>query len=394
MLEFVPEHWKVIKHVRPKYSCSACQKIVQANATSRPIGRSYAGPGLLAHVLVAKYCDHLPFYRQSQIYARDGVEIERATLADWGGAASALLDPLLGASEDYVMGADKLHADDTPIPVLTPGTGKTKTGRLWAYVRDDRPAGSTDPPAVLLRYSPDRKGERPRAHLQDFRGILQAEAYGGFNGLYDRAHEPLIEAACWAHARRGLFEAEAADPAAVHEGLTQIAALYAVEEQICTLALSGEAKQLHRLTHSKPIVAGFFDWIERQLRRQGLTPANPLTKALAYARERRAGLEVFLTDPAVPIDTNHLERALRVIPMGRKSWLFYWTELGARHVGIVQRLIVTCRLHGVDPYTYLVDVLQRVAAHPAARVAELTPRLWKRHFADRPLRFDLDDFPP
>jgi len=198
----------------------------------------------------------------------------------------------------------------------------------------------------------------------------------------------------WAHARRGLFEAEAADPAAVHVGLAQIATLYAVEAQIRTLALSSEAKQLHRLTHSKSIVAGFFDWIDRQLRRQGLTPANPLTKELACARERRAGLEVFLTDPEVPIDTNHLERALRVIPMGRKSWLFCWTELGARHVGIVQSLIVTCRLHGVDPYTYLVDALQRVAEHPATRVAELTPRLWKQHFADRPLRSDRDDCPP
>jgi transposase len=205
VLEYVPEHWKVLKHVRPKYSCSACQKIVQANAPSRPIERSYAGPGLLAHVMVSKYCDHLPFYRQSQIYARDGVELDRSTLADWGGAASALLDPLLGALEDYVMGGHKLHADDTPIPVLAPGTGKTKTGRLWAYLRDDRPAGSTDPPAVLFRYSPDRKGERAREHLQHFRGILQADAYGGFNGLYDREHEPLIEAACWAHCPESRF---------------------------------------------------------------------------------------------------------------------------------------------------------------------------------------------
>jgi transposase len=160
MLEYVPEHWKVIRHVRPKYSCSVCQKIVQASAPSRPIERSYAGPGLLAHMLVSKFCDHIPYYRQSQIYARDRVELDRSTLADWGRAASALLDPLLGALEDYVMAAHKLHADDTPIPVLAPGTGKTKTGRLWAYVRDDRPAGSTDPPAILFRYSPDRKGER------------------------------------------------------------------------------------------------------------------------------------------------------------------------------------------------------------------------------------------
>jgi transposase len=199
VLEYVPEHWKVIRHLRPKYSCGSCQQIVQASALSRPIERSYAGPGLLAHTLVSKYCDHIPYYRQSQIYAREGLELDRSTLADWGGAASALLDPLLVALEDYVMSAHKLHADDTPIPVLAPGTGKTKTGRLWAYVRDDRPAGSTDPPAVLFRYSPDRKGEHPREHLKRFRGVLQADAYGGFNGLYDREEEPLIEAACWAH---------------------------------------------------------------------------------------------------------------------------------------------------------------------------------------------------
>lgn len=210
VLEYVPEHWKVHKHVRPKYSCGACQKVVQASAPSRPIERSYAGPALLAHVLVSKYCDHIPLYRQSQIYARSGVELDRATLAEWVGSVGALVDPLLGALSKYVMSAYKLHADDTPIPVLAPGTGKTKTGRLWTYVRDDQSAGSTDPPAVLFRYSPDRKGERPRQHLKDFRGILQADGYAGFQGLYDREHEPLIEAACMAHARRKFFDLHAA----------------------------------------------------------------------------------------------------------------------------------------------------------------------------------------
>ena len=199
VLEYVPEHWKVHKHIRPKYSCGSCQTIVQASAPSRPIERSYAGPGLLAHVLVSKFCDHIPLYRQSQIYAREGVELDRATMAEWVGSITTLVDPLLGALSDYVMSAQKLHADDTPIPVLAPGTGKTKTGRLWTYVRDDQPSGSTDPPAVLFRYSPDRKGERPRTHLHRFRGILQADGYAGFQGLYDRQDEPLVEAACWAH---------------------------------------------------------------------------------------------------------------------------------------------------------------------------------------------------
>ena len=185
MLEYVPEHWKVIRHVRPKYSCASCQQITQAPAPSRPIERGLPGPGLLAHVLVSKYCDHLPLYRQSQIYARDGIEIDRSTMAGWVGAGSALLQPLLDALARYVLSAQKLHADDTPVPVLAPGTGKTKLGRLWAYVRDDRPSGSTDPPAVLLRYTPDRKGKHPCEHLKDFSGILQADGYAGFNGLYD-----------------------------------------------------------------------------------------------------------------------------------------------------------------------------------------------------------------
>src|SRR5467141_4468962 len=185
-LEYVPEHFKVIRQVRPKLACACCDKIVQAEAASRPIARGIAGPGLLAHVLVSKYCDHLPLYRQSQIYARDGIELDRSTLAQWVGAATALMQPLVDALGAYVLAAEKLHADDTPVPVLAPGTGKTKQGRLWDYVRDDRPAGSTDPPAVWLRYSPDRKGKHPCEHLRSFGGILQADGYAGFNGLYDR----------------------------------------------------------------------------------------------------------------------------------------------------------------------------------------------------------------
>ena len=187
MLEYVPSHFKVIRHVRPKRSCPACQKIVQAQAPSRPIARGLAGPGLLAHVLVSKYCDHLPLYRQSQIYAREGIDLERSTLADWVGSASALLDPLVNAISRHVFTADKVHADDTPVPVLCPGRGTTRQGRLWTYVRDDRPAASQDPPAVLFRYSADRRGEHPRRHLQNFCGILQADGYAGFDRLYNDA---------------------------------------------------------------------------------------------------------------------------------------------------------------------------------------------------------------
>jgi transposase len=196
MLEYVPSHFKVIRHVRPKHTCASCQRIVQPVAPSRPIERGLAGPGLLAHVLVSKYCDHLPLYRQSQIYAREGIELDRSTLADWVGGASALLEPLVKAISRYALGTYKIHADDTPVPVLCPGRGTTKQGRLWTYVRDDRPAGSAEPPAVFFRYSPDRKGERPRTHLANFTGVLQADAYAGFDRLYG---EKIKEAACWAH---------------------------------------------------------------------------------------------------------------------------------------------------------------------------------------------------
>ena len=298
-----------------------------------------------------------------------------------------LLEPIHEAQFASIRHSRVKAMDETPIKAGRSGHGKMQTGYFWPVY------GELD--EVCFPFHTSRSHDyvsRALGLQQAPDSVLLTDGYAAYARYAEKTG--LTHAQCWAHARRGLFEAEAADPAAVHEGLAQIADLYAVEQQIRTLALSGDAKQRHRLTHSQPIVAGFFDWIDHQLRRQGLTPANPLTKALVYARERRVGLEVFLTDPEVPIDTNHLERALRVIPMGRKAWLFCWTELGARQVGIVQSLIVTCRLHGIDPYTYLVDVLQRVAEHPAARVAELTPRLWKQHFADRPLRSDLDDFPP
>ena len=231
MLEYVPSHFKVIRHVRPKLSCASCQRIVQPLAPSRPIERGLAGPGLLAHVLIAKYCDHLPLYRQSQIYAREGIDLDRSTLADWVGGASALLDPLVGAIGRYVFGAYKLHGDDTPVPVLAPGNGKTKTGRLWTYVRDDRASGATAPPAVWFAYSPDRKGEHPQQHLSNFRGILQADAYAGFNQLYEEGS--IQQAPCLAHMRRKFYDLmEVHHSPIASEAVERIAALYAIEKEI------------------------------------------------------------------------------------------------------------------------------------------------------------------
>jgi transposase len=298
MLEYVPEHWKVHRHVRPKYSCSACQTVVQANAPSRPIERGYAGPALLAHVVVSKYCDHLPLYRQSQIYARSGLELDRSTLAEWVGSLSALVDPLVGALADYVMGGHKVHADDTPIPVLAPGTGKTKTGRLWTYVRDDQPAGSTDPPAVLFRYSPDRKGERPREHLNDFRGILQADAYGGFQALYERQHEPLTEAACWAHARRKYFDLHAAtDSPVAREALERIGALYQIEADIRGKA--PEQRRAERQARAVPLLKDLHQWLQATVRKT--SKKSELAAAIGYTLSRWTALTRYCEDGGIEI---------------------------------------------------------------------------------------------
>ena len=254
MLDYVPAHWKVIRHVRPKCACDACQRIVQAEAPSRPIPRGIAAPGLLAHVLVSKYCDSLPLHRQSEIYARDGVEIERSTLADWVGGSAALLAPLVERLGAYVMSATKLHADDTPVPVLSPGKGQTRTGRLWTYVRDDRPAGSSQPPAVFFQYTPDRKGEHPRVHLKAFTGTLQADGYAGFHHLYETGR--IREAACWAHVRRKFFDIHQANQSPIAKAaLDRIAALYVIEKDI--RGKSPDARRQHRQSRAGPLLALF-----------------------------------------------------------------------------------------------------------------------------------------
>lgn len=367
-LEYVPARFKVIRHIRPKLACSNCDGIVQAPAPSRPIARGLPGPALLAHVLTAKYCDHLPLHRQSQIYAREGVELSRSTLADWVGASAALLRPLLAALKDYVFSAQKLHADDTPVPVLAPGQGRTQTGRLWTYVRDDRPADSQAPPAVYFAYSPDRKGRHPAEHLERFRGVLQADAYAGFNRLYAQGH--CQEAACWAHARRKFFEihqAQASPMAA--EALARIGALYAIEREIRGRppALRAAARQ----ARAGPLLAELHNWLEVSLSR--LSPKSALAGAMRYALVRWPALTRYCTDGRIEIDNNAAERALRTVALGRKNYLFAGSQAGGERAAAIYSLIGTAKLCGLDPEGYLHHVLAHIAEHPVNRVADLLP---------------------
>ena len=312
MLEYVPASFVVIRHVRPKLSCTKCDCIVQAEAPSRPIARGRAGPGLLAHVLVSKYCDHLPLYRQSEIYARQDVELERSTLADWVGGSARLLQPLVEALCRYVTAASKLHADDTPVPVLAPGQGKTKTGRLWTYVRDDRPAGDTASPAVWFAYSPDRKGEHPAQHLETFRGTLQADAYVGFNQLYENGR--IEQAACWAHVRRKFYDLEQAHSSPVaREALMRIGTLYGIEEQI--RGKPPNERRAVRQGQAQPLLDSLRQWFEATLSK--LSRKSETTAAIRYALSRWDALTRYTKDGHIEIDNNAAERSLRGVALGR-----------------------------------------------------------------------------
>jgi transposase len=370
-LEYIPARFKVIRHVRPKLACVKCQAIFQAAAPSRPIPRGIAGPGLLAQVMVAKYCDHLPLYRQARIYARSGVELDRSTLAGWVDQADRLLDPLVAALRRYVLAAQKVHADDTPVKVLAPGTGKTKTGRLWVYVRDDRSAGNTAAPAAWYRYSADRKGERPQEHLHGWRGVLQADAYGGWTRLYDSGR--IVEAACWAHARRPWWDlylsSGRAEDSIAAQALARIRALYAIEAEI--RGLQPDVRREHRRARAGPLLQQMHAWLSALLPR--VSPKSELAQAIGYSLTRWAALTRYVNDGRLEIDNNAAERALRGVALGRNNYLFMGSDAGGERAAAMYSLVETAKLNGLDPETYLREVLQRIAEHPINRIDELLP---------------------
>lgn len=367
-LEFVPARFRVIRTVRPKLACRRCDTIVQSPAPMRPIGRGLAGEGLLAHVLVAKYCDHIPLYRQSDMYARDGVELARATLADWVGESARLLAPLVQAVGRHVLGAEKLHADDTPVPMLAPGQGKTQTARLWTYVRDERPSGNATPPAVWFAFSENRRGEHPQAHLKPFQGVLQADGYAGFDRLYQDG--TIQEAACWAHVRRKFYDiAQAQASPLAAEALARIGALYAIEADI--RGAPPERRRVVRMERAQPLLVQLHAWLEATLTQ--LSQKSALAKAIRYALVRWAALTRYAEDGRIEIDNNAAERALRAVALGRKNYLFVGSRAGGERAAAMYSLIGSARLNGLDPEAYLRHVLGRIGEHPINRIDELLP---------------------
>ncbi|MBL8127215.1 MAG: IS66 family transposase [Chloroflexia bacterium] len=372
-LECMPRRWKVVEHVREKVSCRRCEAISQPPAPSHPIARGRAGPHLLALVLAAKYGQHLPLTRQSAIYAGEGIEIDVSTLADWVGAAAASLMPLVEAIRAHVFTADRIHADDTTVPVLA--KEKTRIGRLWTYVRDDRPFAGPAPPAAAFFYSLDRSGQHPERHLVSFAGIMQADAYAGFNRLYEPGRQPgpILEAACWAHARRKLYElAAVAKSPIASEAVQRIDRLFAIERDI--VGLAPEARLAERTERSSPILTKLEPWLRQQ--QQRLSRRSEVGRAIAYTTKRWTMLTRFLSDGRICLSNNAAERALRGVAVGRHNWTFAGSDRGGERAAAIYTLIETAKLNGIDPQAWLADVLARLPDHPAKRIDQLLPWHW------------------
>jgi transposase len=374
-LELIPRQWKVIQHVREKLSCRTCETITQPPAPFHPIARGRAGPGLLAHVLFAKYGLHLPLNRQSATYAREGVELDVSTLADWVGTCATTLMPLVLLIRAHVFSAERIHADETTVKVQA--KGECRIGRLWTYVRDDRPFGGLDPPAAAYFYSPDRGGKHPEEHLASYAGLMQADAYAGFDRLYAAARKPgpIIEVSCWAHARRQLFDLARINKAPIAiEAVERIDALFAIEREVN--GVPSHERQRVRNQRSRPLVDALETWLREQRRK--LSAKNEVAKAIQYSLNRWIALTRFLDDGRLCMTNNAAERALRGIAVGRRNWTFAGSDEGGRRAAVIYTLIETAKLNDVDPRAWLTDVLARLQDHPAKRIDELLPWNWKR----------------
>lgn len=372
-LEYVPGRFRVNRFVRPKLSCACCETIHQAPLPSRPIERGRPGPGLLAHVLTSKYCDHLPLYRQSQIFAREKVDLDRSTLADWVGKSTALLEPLAEAIGRHVKAGQAIFADDTPVGVQSPGTGKTKTGRFWTYVRDERPWEGENTPAVYYRYSPDRKGTWPAEHLKDFEGWMHADGYAGFNKLTEKGK--VREVACMAHIRRKFFDVHKSQGSAIAAGaLKRIAELYQIEDEV--RGQPPDKRKAVRQAKAKPLFEDLELWLERQL--TTISGKSPLAGAIRYGLSRMKRLTPWLEHGFLELDNNSAERAIRPIAVGRKNYLFMGSDRGGKSAAIAYTLIGTAKLYGIDPEAWLTDILGSIADHKVNRIDELLPWNYKK----------------
>lgn len=372
VLDVLPVQWRVVWTVRPKYSCRACEKIVQAAAPPKAIARGKASFATLAHVVVNKFDHHLPLYRQAEMMAAQGIDIDRSTLAGWAGQAAALLDPIVARIREEGLKNSKIHADDTPVPMLDPGRGKTTTARLWTYVVDDRASGSANPALVWYRFTPDRSGTHPQTELKSFTGLLQADGYAGYDKLYDGGR--ICEVACWAHFRRKIFENHATSPTPLTTDLLErIAQLYVREAEI--RGQPPDVRRRHRQDHSKPLVEDLRIAIDDALRR--LSPKSAMAKALAYGRKRWTALTRFLDDGHAEIDNNIAERAIRSIAIGRMNWLFAGSKAGGERAAAIYSVIETAKLNGLEPQAYIADVIEKIASDwPASRWDELMPWNW------------------
>ena len=373
ILEYIPGRFEVVRHVRPACSCRKCEAMMQAPMPDLPIPRGMAGPSFLAHIAMAKFCDHLPLYRQAEIYARAGLDVDRGLLADWLGHIAWLLKPLAELIGAHVMAGHVIHADDTPVDVLAPGNGRTKTGRQWVYLRDERAHAGPAPPAVLYRYTPDRKGEHCRAQLGAFVGWLHADGYAGFGRLYEvaGAGPPRVaEVACWAHARRGFFDVHKANGSPIaKQALEKIGALFDIERLIA--GQPAAHRRAVRQRNARPRIDELAVWLDAQL--QQIPGKSTLAGAIRYARWRWEALTRYLDDGRLEISNNAAENAIRPVALGRKNWLFAGSDSGGERAAVFYTLIRTAKLNGIEPEAYLRDVLTRIGSHPINRLSQLLP---------------------